>query len=120
MRLGEIFERQNDLQTVLGFDFFGMTDEQRVAYIKEYGLHADHEFHEMLAELPYFKPWSQKSNSMTEEERRVAFNKAKKEFIDWFHFVLDVALALRISPQELYAEFVLKNDKNHNRQKEGY
>lgn len=120
MRLGQIFEKQDNLQKTIGYDFFMMTDDQRAAYIKEYWLHADHEAHEMLAELPYFKPWSKKSNNMSPEQRKEAFDKAKEEFVDVFHFVINIALALRISPQELFAAYVLKNDVNHDRQKEGY
>lgn len=120
MRLGEIFERQAELQEAFGFDFFKMSDQELVSYIKEYGLHAEHELHEMFAELPFFKPWSKKSNEMTKEERRVAFGKAREEYIDFFHFAIDVALALKLSPQDLYSSYLNKNLINHIRQKEGY
>ena len=56
-KLDNLFKMQRRMQERMGYNYDEMNTEQLVAYIKEYTLHTTHELHEMLAELPYFKPW---------------------------------------------------------------
>ena len=118
--LEAIFNKQMELQARLGFNLDTMSDEQRVAYLKEYSLHAEQELHEMLRELPYFKHWSKKSMEMNVIERKTAFRKAQLEYADFFHFVINLALALGLTAQDLFAIYAEKNDINRARQETGY
>lgn len=118
-QLQEMLDLQDQLQKRLGYNIAGMSYEERVAFIKEFCIHAIQEMNEMLYELPFFKPWKDYSN-MTEDEIRKAFSKSRKEFIDFWHFVLNLALALGFTADLLYMEYINKNQENHRRQDEGY
>lgn len=118
--LDQIFDLQEKLQNRLGYDFDEMSNEERVAYIKEYSLHVYREYGEMMQELPFFKPWSQASNNMTVEEQWLAFARARAEYIDFLHFAINVALALGFTPELLFELYCNKNAENHTRQDEGY
>lgn len=113
--LQKIFDKQTALQQRLGYDFNTMTDEARAAYIKEYEQHADHEMHEMLAEIPFFKSWK-KYDKDSYAERNMRWEKARQEFIDAFHFYINVALALGFDAAQLFSMFEEKNSINHDRQ----
>ena len=57
-KLDLLFKKQYDLQVQgMHYDFANMTTEQRAAYVKEYTMHCEHELHEALQEIPFFKPW---------------------------------------------------------------
>ena len=115
-RLTTLFDTQFNLQKKLGYNFAIMTDEERTAYIKEYEQHAEHELHEMLAELPFFKSW--KKYPDIKEARDYAYRKAKEEFIDSLHFFLNIAIALGFSPGELVEMYLTKNGINYERQED--
>lgn len=114
--LKEIFEKQKILQERLGYDFDAMTDKERAAYIKEYTQHADHELHEMLAEIPFFKSWKKYTDKP--ELNEACWEVAQEEFIDALHFFVNIALGLRFDAELLYCMFVDKNDVNHGRQED--
>lgn len=118
-KLQEMLMLQNALQQRLGYNFAGMSYEERVELIKEFSIHANQEMNEMLYELPFFKPWKDYSG-MTLEEIEAAFDKARKEFIDFWHFILNIALLLNMFSDDIYKEYVAKNAENHRRQDEGY
>ena len=65
--LEEMLQKQEALQTRLGYDFSNMTKEEITAYIKEFSIHLNQEVNEMLYELPYFKPWKDYSLLTAEE-----------------------------------------------------
>ena len=44
----------------------------------------------------------------------------KFEFIDLMHFMLNIAIALGLTPKEIYNMYYAKNAENINRQKNGY
>lgn len=115
-KLTTMFNAQYKLQTVLGYDFGAMTVEETVAYIKEYQQHVVHELHEMLAELPYFKSW--KKYPDIPEAHAYAFMKAKEEYVDALHFMLNVAIALGFSPTDICEMYMDKNVVNHTRQED--
>ncbi len=117
--LEEMLRKQKELQERLGYDFSSMTQEEIIAYIKEFSIHLTQELHEMLYALPYFKPWKD-YKAMTTEEYENSINNARKEFIDMFHFMLNVALALDMSGKDIYNMYMAKNKENHKRQDEGY
>lgn len=107
-KLDELFRKQEELQNKLGYDFSTMTDQQRSAYIIEYSQHLDHEMHEMLQELPFFKSWKKYPEYDLEE--------AKQEFADALHFFLNVAMGLGFTADSLFFAFLGKNIINHVRQ----
>ena len=117
--LEEMLRKQEELQERLGYDFSSMTQEEITAYIKEFSIHLTQELHEMLYVLPYFKPWKD-YRAMTVEEYEASMKEARKEFIDLFHFVLNIALALNMSGKDIYDMYMAKNKENHKRQDEGY
>lgn len=114
-----MLQKQKELQERLGYDFNSMTQEEITAYIKEYSIHLTQELHELLYELPYFKSWKD-YRAMTVEEYEASMDKARKEFIDLFHFVLNIALALDMSAQDIFTMYMDKNKENHDRQDDGY
>lgn len=118
-KLQEMLMLQNALQQRLGYNFSDMPNEKRVELIKEFSIHVNQEMNEMLYELPFFKPWKDYSG-MTLEEIEAAFDKARKEFIDLWHFILNIALLLNMFSDDIYREYVDKNTENHRRQDEGY
>ena len=113
-RLDEMFNKQEELQQALGYIFEYMNTEERVDYIKEYSLHLEHELHEMLQELPFFKSWK----VYPEDEQTTAdkFRAAQQEWADVTHFFLNVSLALGFNAEYLMWLFLDKNAINHNRQ----
>lgn len=117
--LDKMLQKQKELQERLGYDFGSMTREEITAYIKEFSIHLTQELHETLYSLPYFKPWKDYS-AMTIEEYEADMEEARKEFIDMFHFVLNIALALGMSDKDIYDMYMAKNEENHRRQDEGY
>ena len=117
--LEEMLQKQEALQTRLGYDFSNMTKEEITAYIKEFSIHLNQEVNEMLYELPYFKPWKDYS-LLTAEEYDTAMDKARKEFIDVVHFVLNIGIALEMSAKDIHDMYMDKNKENHCRQDEGY
>lgn len=118
-KLDTLMHMQSALQDRLGYDLNGMGMRERTQYIKEYMLHAEHELHEMVQELPYFKPWKQSPSTHKEMQRMV--DKAKEEYIDVLHFMLNIALALGFTADELYDGYIDKNMLNHRRQEQdGY
>jgi len=117
--LDKMLQKQKELQERLGYDFDSMTQEEITTYIKEFSIHLTQEMHEMLYVLPYFKPWKDYS-AMTVEEYEAGMEEARKEFIDMFHFMLNIALALGMSDKDIYYMYMEKNKENHRRQDEGY
>lgn len=110
--LKQIFERQRYMQEdVYGYDFAGMTDEDRVAFIKDMVLAATDELHEALNEVGW-KPWA-----TSQHVNRDAF---KGELVDTLHFFVNLCLAGSIDPQELFEGYMAKSQKNVRRQQAGY
>ena len=65
-----------------------------------------------LLEETAWKPWKE----------QVLFTKPPclKELADVMHFFLAVMIQLNITPEELFNEYIKKNEENHKRQNEGY
>lgn len=97
MRLGSIFDTQ---------------------FIMNHALYAEAELQEMLRELEGFKAW--KIYDWTDEEREEHLANAKEEWIDVLHFLLNIAIALGMSSDEIFELYVKKNLVNHQRQDNGY
>ena len=82
-------------------------------------IHLTQELHELLYEIPHFKPWKDYSG-MSLFDSYKSWYKASKELIDMLHFFLNICLALGLDADNLYDMYMAKNKENHKRQDEGY
>lgn len=118
-KLQEMMDKQRELQNRLGIELDSMPPEERTAKIKEFSLHVNQEMNELLYELPFFKPWKDYSN-LTDVQVENGFERAREEYVDVFHFLINVGLLLGLDEEDLYYMFMDKNKVNHKRQDEGY
>lgn len=108
-RLKEIWERQQNFDNT-AFQNAKTTREdtalhRKVALITEIG--------ELFNEIPDFKYW--KKNKNTE-----ITDKAKEEFADVLHFVISLGIDIFKDEQEMFEWYCRKNNKNLERQRNGY
>lgn len=118
-KLDKMLERQRALQEEsMSIDFKTMSDEDRIAYIKEQVLALEDELHEMLGEMGW-KSWA--------TSRHINTNAAFGELIDAWHFLMNIAIA--ILPGDMHPYVVAdrfedwydaKRQKNAKRQADGY
>ncbi len=92
---------------------------QRAAYIRDHFTHCVQELGEMLQEVPFYKNWKDYSK-MTDEELVAAYDKAKEELIDAWHFFMNMSLALGMSADEFHQRYLNKHKENIRRQDDGY
>lgn len=118
-KLTEMLDTQCRFQLRLDPSFCHMSQKDRVAFIKEHSIHLNQEVNEMLYELPYFKPWKN-YDGMSKEDIDAAFEKAKMECVDAWHFFMNIMLALGFTAEEFHAMYMAKNKENHRRQDAGY
>ena len=113
LNLQESFQRRVDPRC--------MSDDlkERAAFIRDHYVYLDQELQEMLYEVPFFKHWKDYSK-MTDAEIVAAYDKAKEELVDAWHFFMNLMLGLGMSAEELYDGYLLKNKENIRRQNEGY
>lgn len=113
-------KKQAEFQTRLyGAEFLDWDAKQRVEYIKEHSIHLTQELHEMLYELPFFKPWKDYTG-MDEEAICLGFAKARLEFVDMWHFMMNIMIQLGFTVEELSYMYHQKHKENNQRQDEGY
>ena len=85
--LASIYSMQHKLQNRLGTLNFS-SEAERTKFIMTNALHTMHELHEMLAELEFFKDW--KKYNWSNAKSKCQLDKAREEFIDAFHFLLNI------------------------------
>lgn len=98
-------------QDARGFDFESMSMEDKSAYIKRQTLHCIDELCEMLHEIPFYKEWKK----YDDEGIPSMLSKAKEELIDAIHFIINIALGLGMSVDDIYLQFMHKNNENMRR-----
>lgn len=98
-------------QDARGFDFESMSMEDKSAYIKRQTLHCIDELCEMLHEIPFYKEWKK----YDEVSIPNMLLKAKEELIDAIHFIINIALGLGMSVDDIYLQFMHKNNENMRR-----
>lgn len=118
-RLQAVIDTQKLFQNRLGQDVTQMSEEQRTALVKENVYFVTEELHEMARELPHVKSWKDYSQ-LTKEDIVDKKQKAKEEFADVFTFLMNIAIALGLSADDIYALYFEKNAINHDRQDSGY
>jgi dimeric dUTPase (all-alpha-NTP-PPase superfamily) len=110
--LNDMLEAQRQLQiNSYGKDPATLEGEERIQFIKDMHLALDDEQHEYLAETGW-KPWA--------SSRHVNRDAAVGEWIDMFHFVMNLALVLDLDAFEIYEKYMAKRAKNAKRQEQGY
>ena len=115
--LQKMIDKQKELQERLNaIDF--VDEVSRTTYIKEHAQYLDQELHEMLRELQFFKKWKNYDWSYNEIVLRA--DNAREEFIDAFHFMLNIAIALKLDAEDIYRIYCYKNKINHERQSNNY
>ena len=93
--------------------------KERAAFIRDHFVYLDQELQEMLYEVPFFKHWKDYSK-MTDKELAHAYDKAKEELVDAWHFFMNLMLGLGMTADDLYSGYLIKNKENIRRQEEGY
>lgn len=113
--------QQHKLQDKVGrqLDAKYNTLKGRAGNIKEDYIQCVQELNEMLYEVPYFKAWKDYSQ-MTEKEIDQAWEKVKVEFIDAWHFFMNIALTIGLTADEWFKLYLKKNEANFKRQDIGY
>lgn len=107
-------DTQFEFQVHQGYNFSEMSEKERADYVKTMSLMLEDETHEMLREIPFFKPWKKYSDISADNYMKWAA--ARKEFVDMFHFFMNVAIALGFTAKELYQMYQLKMSENYERQ----
>ena len=118
-QLQKVLDTQTELQNRLGNNIKKMTEQQKTAYVKNNVFFVTEELHEMTRELPYVKEWkdySQLSGEVIARRKELA----QEEFIDVFTFLMNIALTLELTADEIYDLYFQKNKVNHERQDNGY
>ncbi|MBO5434924.1 dUTPase [bacterium] len=118
-KLQKVLDTQTELQNRLGNNIKKMTEQQKTAYVKNNVFFVTEELHEMTRELPYVKEWKDYSQLSGEDIARRK-ELAQEEFIDVFTFLMNIALTLELTADEIYDLYFQKNKVNHERQDNGY
>lgn len=97
-----------------------MTLKERVSDITEQWRNLTLEFAELVERLP-FKRWK----TYSEEDFKKAFEgneliETQFEYIDMFHFFMNIGLCLGIDGDLFAKLYYLKNKENYDRQERGY
>lgn len=116
-RFEEVVDAQRDLQIRFGFDFPGMDDEQRCAYVRMNVLAMIAELTEALNEVGW-KPWATSRH----------FNDSLfiGELTDVLHFLINLYIvampnaSARHITDEIVRRFFMKNEVNEIRRSGGY
>lgn len=117
-----IYEKQANLQERLGRLALARSKDMhgKCSLIMEEIFCINSEFAEMLDRLP-FKHWKGYSKkSLKDWESKEIREETLMEYIDAFHFFLNIGLILGFAPEEVFYYYMEKNKENLRRQKEGY
>jgi hypothetical protein len=133
--LGDLFNLQKNIQeNIYGYNFDAI--RATLGDLKEFVNWNEEairdEFRELAEALggvnshgsAIWKPWKKTHreakaklySDLTPEE----IKELKFEFIDLLHFMLNIAIAIGLTPEEIYNMYYAKNIENINRQKNGY
>lgn len=111
-RLYAMFQMQRELQRLInGYDPDEQSMEQRIDNIKDNVTAATAELFELLQEIGW-KPWA--------TSRHINRQEACGEWIDVWFFLMNIALHLDMTPDEMWHAYREKYVVNVNRQKDGY
>lgn len=117
--LAEMFDMQLGFQNRVDPRYKTTDLKERAAFLRDHFVYCDQELQEMLYEIPFIKHWKDYSK-MNAVEILVAFDKAKDELIDAWHFFMNLSLGLGMEAEEFHARYMLKHKENIRRQDDGY
>ena len=107
-KLDTIFQLQKDLASFISSDRYPRTKEGRVSALCTAITHE-------AIELQRLTNWKWWKNKVDFDE-----DQAREELIDIWHFVVQTAIELDISPKAILDEYLKKNRINRQRHREGY
>jgi dimeric dUTPase (all-alpha-NTP-PPase superfamily) len=107
-KLDKIFQLQKDLASFVSSDRYPATKEDRVSALCTAITHE-------AIELQRLTNWKWWKNKVVFDE-----DQAREELIDIWHFVVQTAIELNISPKSILDEYLRKNRINRQRHQEGY
>ena len=107
-KLDTIFQLQKDLASFISSDRYPRTKEGRVSALCTAITHE-------AIELQRLTNWKWWKNKVDFDE-----DQAREELIDIWHFVVQTAIELDISPKAILDEYLKKNRINRQRHQEGY
>src|SRR5580658_3938857 len=108
-----LFRMQAELQEYLGVDFNSMSEEALIQYGKDMILALTDELHEALHEL-HWKPWAAVPPGFKDRDAFAG------ELIDAFHFMVNLFLMARVTPDEMLSRYGGKHAVNKSRRDGGY
>lgn len=114
-----MFKMQKAFQDKVDQRYKSTDLKERAAFLRDHFVFCNQEMQEMLYEIPFFKHWKDYSK-MTDEEIKEAYDKAKEEIIDAWHFFINIMLGLGMTAEELFTRYLDKHKENIRRQDEGY
>ena len=107
-KLDKIFQLQKDLASFVSSERYPQTKEDRVSALCTAITHE-------AIELQRLTNWKWWKNKVDFDE-----DQAREELIDIWHFVVQTAIELDISPKSILDEYLKKNRINRQRHQEGY
>ena len=110
-RLDEIFRLQRELNIRIGVDTAHMTDAERQQWLLNYCRAISQEIAELTDCVPW--KWWAKYQKFDQQNARV-------EIVDLLHFLVSLAQALELSPDDIFAAYTKKHRVNLARQESGY
>jgi len=114
-----MFKMQKAFQDKVDQRYKSADLKERAAFLRDHFIFCNQEMQEMLYEIPFFKHWKDYSK-MTDKEIEEAYDKAKEEIIDAWHFFINIMLGLGMTAEELFTRYLDKHKENIRRQDEGY
>lgn len=110
-KLEKIFELQEELNSRIGVNTQGLSEEGKTQWILNYTRAMQQEMAELIDSVPW--KWWAKYQKFDEQNARV-------EVVDLFHFLVSMAQVLGMSADDIYQAYLKKNEINHQRQDSGY
>ena len=114
-----MFRMQKAFQDRVDQRYKSIDLKERAAFLRDHFVFCNQEMQEMLYEIPFFKHWKDYSK-MTDEEIKEAYDKAKEEIVDAWHFFINIMLGLGMTAEELFTRYLDKHKENIRRQNKGY
>jgi dimeric dUTPase (all-alpha-NTP-PPase superfamily) len=110
-KLEEIFALQEKLNKRIGVDMDQLDEAGKAQWILNYTRAMQQEIAELIDSVPW--KWWAKYQNFDEQN-------AKVEVVDLFHFLISIAQVLGMTPDDVHAAYIKKNEVNHKRQDTGY
>lgn len=112
-----VLDKQKEFQTKFGYNEEEADVKTVSSLIHTHAAFLNEETIEMLRELPYHKPWVDYSG-LTNEEIVEKINLGKKEWMDMFIFLMNIAVFLKMDEAEIKHMYMDKNKLNIRRQED--